>query len=166
MRKLSIIIALFVLSLGTYATEVPDTKEDIKKISYTALRHFEADFKTAKDVSWRTNEQYVKATFTTDGKKMAALYDLQGNFVGSIEYLSYDQLPVKARTELEKKYTGYNFSSALKIVSRPTDTSDFNDVGTYWVDLTNEVKQLYISISPSSSVSLHKSVSIQATAKN
>ncbi|MBC7914688.1 MAG: hypothetical protein H7Y07_11275, partial [Pyrinomonadaceae bacterium] len=124
------------------------------------------DFKTAKDVSWKLNEQYVKASFTTDGKKMAALYDFQGNFVGAIEYLSYDNIPVKARTEIEKKYTGYNFASALKIVSRPSETSDFNDVGTYWVDLTNGVKQLYISVSPMSLVSLHKSISLQSTAKN
>jgi hypothetical protein len=165
MKKLFIIIALTVLSVGSYAVERNDGNDDIKKVSYTAIRQFEDEFKTAQNVSWKVNDQYVRASFTAEGKKMSALYDLQGSFLGAVEYVSYDQIPVKAKIELEKRYKDYSFSSALKIVSRPS-YSDFNDVGTYWVDMINDAKQLYLSVSPSSVVALHKTVSLDEASSN
>jgi hypothetical protein len=166
MKKLLIVIAFSFLTATTFAAPGKDSKDDVKKVSYTALRQFEENFKDAKDVSWKVTSLFVKASFTTEGKKMAALYDLQGEFLGAVEYLNYQELPLKARVEIEKRYKDFSFSSALKIVTRPSDNSDFNDVGTYWVDLTNDVKQLYISISPSLTVALHKSIAIAATARN
>lgn len=166
MKKLLFVIALALLTTGTFAVEKTDKKDDVKKVSYSALKQFEQEFGTAKDVSWKVNDQYVKASFTSEGKKMAALYDLQGSYLGAVEYLTYEQLPAKARTEIEKRFKDFNFSSALKIVNRPNSTGDFNDVGTYWVDLTNDVKQLYVSVSPSLSVALFKTISLEATAKN
>lgn len=166
MKKLLIVITLSLVTALTYATDRIDSKDDVKKVSYTALRQFEDEFRTAESVSWRVNDQYVKATFITEGKNMAALYDLQGNYLGAVEYLTYAQIPVKARTEMEKRFKDFTFSSALKIVSRPGGNYDFNDVGTYWVDLTNDVKQLYVSVSPSLSVALHKTIAIESTAKN
>lgn len=163
MKKLLFVIALALLTTGTFAVEKTDKKDDVKKVSYTALKQFEEEFGTAKDVSWKVNDQYVKASFTSEGKKMAALYDLQGSYLGAVEYVTYEHLPLKARAEIEKRFKDYTFSSALKIVARPN--TDFNDVDTYWVDLTNEVKQLYVSVSPALSVSLFKSISLETTAK-
>lgn len=163
MKKLLFIIALALFTTGALAVEKTDNKDDVKKISYTALKQFEEEFGTAKDVSWKVNDQYVKASFTSDGKKMAALYDLQGSYLGAVEYVNYEHLPLKARTEIEKRFKDYIFSSALKIVARPN--TDFNDVGSYWIDLANNVKQLYISVSPSLSVSLFKTISLEASAK-
>jgi len=165
MKKLLIVIALALVTASSFAIDRTDLKDDVKKVSYTTLRQFEDDFKSAKDISWRINQQYVKATFTSEGKKMAALYDLQGSYLGAVEYLAYEQLPEKARTEMEKRFKDYAFSSALKIVSRPEGNTDFNDVGTYWVDLINDAKQLYVSVSPALSVALFKTISLEATAK-
>lgn len=165
MKRLLIIIALSVLTTGTFAT-TKERKDDAKKVSYAALRQFKEDFKTAQDVSWEINTEYVRASFTAEGKKMAALYDIQGSYLGAVEYLTYEQLPLKARTEMEKRYKDYSFSSALKIVSRPAENSDSNDVGTYWVALTNNVKQLFVSVSPSLSVALYKTVAVETTAGN
>jgi len=161
MKKLLFVIALSLLTVSTYAI---DRNDDIKKVSYTALRQFETDFQSAKDVSWKINDQYVKATFTSEGKNMAALYNIQGEYLGVVQYLDYEQVPLKARNEIEKRYSSYTFSSALKIVGRPNDRSDFNDVGTYWVDLANDTKQVYLSVSPSLSVSLFKTLEIETTA--
>lgn len=162
MKKLLFIIALALLTTGALAVEKTDKKDDVKKVSYTALKQFEEEFGTAKDVSWKVNDQYVKASFTSDGKKMAALYDLQGSYLGAVEYVNYEYLPLKVRAEIEKRFKDYIFSSALKIVARP---NTFNDVGSYWIDLTNNVKQLYVSVSPSLSVSLFKTISLEASAK-
>ncbi len=160
MKKLLFIIALVFVTASSFAIDLTDLKDDVKKVSYATLRQFEDEFKSAKDIAWRINQQYVKATFTSEGKKMAALYDLQGSYLGAVEYLTYDQLPEKARTEMEKKFKDYSFSSALKIVGRPEGNSDFNDLGTYWVDLINETKQLYVSVSPSLSVTLFKTINL------
>lgn len=160
MKKLLFGFAFLLMASSTFANTNIDRKDDVNKVSYTAVKRFEKDFKFAKDVSWKISDQYVKATFTEDGKKMAALYDLHGSFLGSVEYLSYEQIPVKARTEMEKRFKGYAVSTALKIVSRP-ENEDFNDEGSYWVDLSNEVKQIYVNISPSLSIAVHKTILIE-----
>ena len=76
MKKLSLVIAFLLLTTATFATTKAERKDDVKKIAYNALQNFEADFKTAKDVSWKVNDQYIKGSFTSDGKKMAGLYGL------------------------------------------------------------------------------------------
>ena len=166
MKNLLIVIAFSLLTTGLLAEDRNDLRDDVKKVSYTALRQFESEFTSATNVSWKVNDLYVKASFISEGKTMAALYDLQGTYLGAVEYLTYDKIPTKARAQMEKRFKEFSFSSALKIVSRPANNLEFNDVGTYWVDLTNDVKQLYISVSPSLSVTLHKTLEIEATASN
>jgi hypothetical protein len=165
MKKLIFILALSLTTIGTYAFTGVERTDDVKKVSDYAIKQFKQDFASAKDVSWKLTRDYIKANFSLDGKKMAALYDLQGTYLGAVEYLSYEQVPVRARTQIEKQYKNYYFSSGLKVVSRPYG-SDFNDVGTYWVNLSSTIKELFISVSPSSEIALHKSTLKETTAKN
>lgn len=164
MKKPIFIIALLFTTITSFIANATEQKDDVSKISNYAVKHFEQDFKTAKKISWDIESDYVKANFEVDDKKMAALYDLQGNYLGAVEYLSYEQIPEKARLDIEKQYKSYDFSSALKVVSRPHD-SDINDVGTYWVNLSNNVKNLILNISPSLHVAFQKSTFVPTSAK-
>ena len=166
MKRILLIIVLSLIIPGIFAIEKTKRNIAVKKVSSSALSQFQQEFSTAKNVSWIVNEKYVKASFFSSGKRMAALYDLDGNFVGSIEYISYDQLPYKAKTEIKNKYKDFAFVSARKIVSRPTDNSSFNDVGSYWVDLANESERIYINVSPKTDVALYKSTNFENHAKN
>ena len=166
MKRILLIIVLSLIIPGIFAIEKTKRNIAVKKVSSSALSQFQQEFSTAKNVSWIDNEKYVKASFFSSGKRMAALYDLDGNFVGSIEYISYDQLPYKAKTEIKNKYKDFAFVSARKIVSRPTDNSSFNDVGSYWVDLANESERIYINVSPKTDVALYKSTNFETLAKN
>ena len=166
MKRILLIIVLSLIIPGIFAIEKTKRNIAVKKVSSSAISQFQQEFSTAKNVSWIVNEKYLKASFFSTGKRMAALYDLDGNFIGSIQYLSYEQLPYKAKTEIESKYKDYTFVSARRIVSRPTDNSSFNDVGSYWVDLANETEKIYINISPKTDVSLYKSTSFETFAKN
>lgn len=165
MKKSIFIITLLFITASTFAANTTERTDDLTKISTYAIKQFEQDFKSAKNVTWDVESEYVKANFKVEDKKMAALYDLQGTYLGAVEYLAYEQIPVKARTDIEKQYKNYDFSSALKIVSRPYG-SDLNDVGTYWVNLSNTVKNVIVSISPSLNVAFQKSTFIQTNAKN
>ena len=166
MKRILLIIVLSLIIPGIFAIEKTKRNIAVKKVSSSALSQFQQEFSTAKNVSWIVNEKYVKASFFSSGKRMAALYDLDGNFVGSIEYISYDQLPYKAKTEIKNKYKDFAFVSARKIVSRPIDNSSFNDVGSYWVDLANESERIYINVSPKTDVALYKSTNFETLAKN
>jgi hypothetical protein len=163
MKKIVLLIALTVATISSFAI---DRKDDVEKVSYNALRQFEDSFTEAKNVSWRVTDQYVKASFSMEGKRMAAIYDPQGNYIGAVEYVTYTQIPVKARLEIERKFKDFTFTSGLKIVDRPSGAFEFNDIGTYWVDLTNDVKQLYVSVSSYATVSLHKTIDLERTAGN
>ena len=71
--------------------------------------------------------------------------------------MAFDQIPVRAKLDIEKKYKGYYFSDALIVISRP-DNSDSYDVGTYWVEMSNNKKELYLKVSPAAEVALVKVV--------
>lgn len=164
MKKLIFTITLMFITITSFVTNAAERTDDLSKISNYALKQFARDFKAAEKISWDVERDYVKASFEVDDKKMAALYDIQGTYLGAVEYLSYEQIPEKARLDIEKQYKNYDFSSALKIVSRPYG-SHLNDVGTYWVNLSNNVKNLFLNISPSLQVAFQTSTFVQTNAK-
>jgi hypothetical protein len=159
MKKLVFAIAFTLVSAVTFAAG----SDDSDKVAYVAVRQFEQEFKDAEDVSWRVGDDYAKAYFTSLGKKMVAFYSLNGDFIGAVQYLEYKQLPLKTRQEIEKKYKDYEFTEAIQIVSRPS--SDYEDVGTYYVDLANDAQEIYLKVS-SADISVHKTIERARTAQN
>src|SRR6476469_2605661 len=159
MKKYIFIIALALSTLSTFATERVD---DVKKVTVEATSHFAQEFAYAEKVSWNIKDLYIQANYSFKGKRMAALYDLQGKYLGAVEYLTYKDLPLKARTKIDEKYANYTFRSALKIVDRPEGA---NDLGTYLVDVASDSKQLVLAVSESADVSVHKTIWAEKLAK-
>jgi hypothetical protein len=161
MKKLFFALALTFLTVAGFAAEMRPA-DDSEKVAYVALRSFEQEFKDAEEISWRVGDDYAKAYFTSLGKKMVAFYTHQGDYIGAVQYLDYKQLPLKTRQEIEKKFKDYQFSEAIQIVGRPS--SDYDDIGTYYVDLTNDSKEIYLRVS-SSDITVHKTVERSQTAQ-
>jgi len=158
-------ILTFATAVG-FAGEKIEKKDDAKAVSYSAKKQLEAEFADAKSVTWSVNEDYQKATFTSEGKKLTAIFDVQGNYLAATQAIAFEDLPADAKKSIEKVYKDYTFSDAIKIVARPASDYQSNDVGTYWIDLTKDNKQIYLNYTEASGLSFYKRVEGSANAKN
>ena len=166
MKKLLFATLLTIASVAGFATDRVEKKDDSKNVTYSARKQFEQEFDKAQDVNWSVSADYQKAKFTLEGKRITAIYDLQGNYLGATQFIGYSDLPERAKTELAKHYKDYNFSEAILVVGRPVDSYQTNDVGTYWIDLEKENKQVYITYTEGSGISLYKTIKSSQAAKN
>jgi|GEM_PF-1014692 len=166
MKKLIFGTILSILTVTGFAAGKINRKDDAGKISYNVKRQFDQEFEDAKEISWIINDEFQKATFTVDGNKFTALYDLQENYLGATKFISYKDVPAKAKAEIERKFKDYYFSEGIQVVSRPSGDYDSNDVGTYWLDMVKEGKKVYLKVSPFSVVEVYKTIDLRETAKN
>ncbi len=132
--------------------------EDVK-ISSTAKKQFESEFKNAQNVSWTVKGAYQKASFSIENKRTTAFYDLSGEFMGATQFVNYEDLPIDARKQVETSYKGYVVNDVVQVVSRPLD-SDLNDVGTYWIGLVNDKKEVYLKIASAIDVQIVKQTAL------
>lgn len=158
MKKLAILLMVTLFTVAVKADENVRKDDDVK-VSYSAKRQFESEFKGAEGVIWTTSDQFQKATFKLAGKKVTAFYDLRGDFIGATQFVKYEDIPVEARKQIEQEYKGYTANEVLQVISRPED-SDSNDVGTFWVDLVNETKSVYVKVAANVDVQLVKQTSL------
>lgn len=166
MKKLLIATLLTFATAAGFATEKVEKKDDSKEISYNAKKQLESEFAGAKDVSWTVNDDYQKASFTLEGKKLTAIFDVQGSYLAATQLVAFDELPAEAKRSITKFYKGYEFSEAIKIVARPSNDYQSNDVGTYWIDLAKDNKQVYLNYTETTGLSFYKKVENSASAKN
>ena len=165
MKKLLFATLLTIASVAGFAAGKVEKKDD-SKVTYSAKKQFEQEFEKAQNVKWTVTEDYQKARFTLEGKNLTAIYDLQGNYLGATEFVEFDTLPEGAKKQLGKHYKDYNFSEAILIVGRPSNSYQTDDVGSYWINLVKDDKQVYLTYSESTGLSLFKTVTASKSAKN
>jgi len=166
MKHLLFATLLSIISVAGFATENIEKKDDSKNISYNAKKQLASEFADAKDVTWTANDEYQKATFTLEGKKLTALFDIQGNYLGATQVVNFSELPAEAQKSILKYYKDYSFSDALRVVARPDNAYQSNDVGTYWIDLAKDNKQVFLNYTESAGLAFYKKVESTTTAKN
>ena len=76
MKKLVFSAILTVLSVVAFAAKSTIGNDDVNKITYTAKQHLEQEFEKAEGVKWSVTREFQKASFTLDGKKITAIYDV------------------------------------------------------------------------------------------
>ena len=165
MKKLLIATLFTFVTAAGFSVEKVEKKDDSKNISYNAKKQLESEFAGAKDVSWTVNDDYQKASFTLDGKKLTAIFDVQGSYLAATQVVAYEELPAETKKSIAKFYKGYEFSEAIKIVARPSNDYQSNDVGTYWIDLSKENKQVYLNYTETQGLSFYKKVESSSSAK-
>jgi hypothetical protein len=72
------------------------------------------NFKHASDVTWTSEENYAKATFKWNNISTEAVYTPEGDFIGSMQAITLEELPVNAKRKFAKKYEGYTVKEAIR----------------------------------------------------
>ena len=85
-----------------------------KELNSKVVSNFSMEFKNAKNVTWKSTENFVKASFILNDKSMAAFYDLDGNMIGTSTDIAIDDLPTNAKRAFAKKYAEYTVKEAIQ----------------------------------------------------
>ncbi|MXV16205.1 hypothetical protein [Hufsiella ginkgonis] len=161
MKKLLIATLFLAMTASTYAATDVKADDDSKSISYTVLNQFAAEFSDATNVVWTLTTQFQKASFVSNGDKISAYYSPLGDYLGATKFVSIDVVPAKAKAEIAKKYEGYTVSYAIQVISRPYVANATDDTGSYWVDITDGKKELYLKVTPFGGIELIKESAVK-----
>src|SRR3954454_7710478 len=123
MKKL-FMTALIAVSLVSAAFASP-----VKNVSLIVAKSFETAYPRVNKVQWVVTKDYTKATFTINDIKTEAFYNSNGEFIGSSQATSLEDLPTYAKRGLAKKYSGYIVKEAIKF--------EGNDETAYFIAAEN-----------------------------
>ena len=108
-----IILSLFILAAGvTSAFANDDTK-----VSEKVKSAFSKDFSSAKNVTWKQDGEFLKASFTIADMLTNAYYNEDGELLGSARNLSFEQLPLSVIHEFNKRFDGSSVISITEITN-------------------------------------------------
>lgn len=137
------IMALLAIATGTSAFAGPNT------ISAKVNEHFSASFKNAKNVNWKTDNKFDKASFVIDGKKVQAFYDEFGDLIGTSKTYDFDKLPKSAIETITTKYTypDYQLKDCIEFVSGGNETN-------YYISMARKNETVVLEITTGGMVSV------------
>jgi hypothetical protein len=174
MKRLAVLSLTFLFSMTFVLGQIQksdkeNTKESKKEIKSerVALRklpgntigtvakiNFDSDFKGATDVQSKRVETFDKFSFTSkDGQKLEAFYDFDGKLVGTTQYKTFADLPLKGQNEIKTKYKDYTVDKVVFYDDNETNISDmilygvqFEDADNYFVELSKGNKTIILQV--------------------
>lgn len=165
MKKL-IYITVFMLAFVAKGF-ADDNKKGLAKeaeASYFAQNNFSAKFSNAQNVNWTVTNDFQKASFTLNGQKLAAFFDIKGDYIATTQYVDIKKLPAISKSRLAKIYTGYQVEDVVKydLDSQTTQfdvlTGRRNYDSIYFASLKNEKETVVVKITPDGEISYLKSL--------
>ena len=129
------IATMLLMGISAFAAK----NDDISKL---ALRAFNKEFATAKNISWEQKQEYLKVTFSMNDQVLFAYYNNNGDLQAVVRNLVSDQLPINLLTTLKSDYAGYWISDLFEVAS--------DDQTTYYVTLENADKKIVLNATGSS----------------
>ena len=145
------------LSVNVFAADSAKRIDGGTNVSYVALHGFTVDFADAKDVNWTVTKNTQKATFTVDGVKKTAFYNLNGEFLGVTQRVDAKAIPAKTLKQIAKDYKGYEIGEVI-VYQANTDVNDTIDPTSYFVDLKNDAHEVLVRITQQANVEFFQQV--------
>ena len=139
---------LFISALLAITVAVSSFAAEGNNVSYTVRNNFSSQFKKASDVQWTSGENYTKATFVLDNVRTEALYSAEGEFIGTNQAITLEELPVNAKRAFAKKYDGYTVKEAIRFEGA--------DQSAYYISAENEKGSVILKVEDSGSMSTVK----------
>jgi len=142
MKKL-FIAALIVIAAGSSAFAM-----DATKVDYKVKKSFDIQFTGAENVTWSTQANFVKASFTLLDENVDAFFDTDGELVGVSRKVDVKSLPLHAMQQIKKDYASYKITDSIEF--------DQNGDKSYYLSLENGNKKQILEVSLYGNVSVFK----------
>lgn len=137
-----IILSLAVLfAIGTTAAFANDGRETNPK----ALETFKREFSNAEFVKWTEENEFSKVSFVLGGNRAVAIFNADGELVGSMRDLLYNQLPLSVMSAVDKRF-GQSSTIDIREVSNNNGTS-------YHITLEQKEKKYKVVVFPDGTIS-------------
>lgn len=158
MKKIFLTTAIAaLLSVNVFAADGGKKADGGVNVSYVALHGFTADFADAKDVNWTVTKNCQKATFTIDGVRKTAFYNLSGEYLGVTQRVDPKAIPAKTMKQIAKDYAGYQIGEVI-VYQANTDLNSNIDATSYFVDLKNDAHEVLVRITPQANLEFFQQV--------
>lgn len=106
MRRIFILLYILFMSMHVYAFQAP------KVVTHA----FQQKFNGASNVRWeKENETNYEAIFDMNGKRMAAIFNGQGQWLATETEVGLRGLPGISRVVLQTRFIGWSIATAHKI---------------------------------------------------
>lgn len=118
------------------------------EVSFTTLNNFKYQFKHISEVEWTSGENFTKATFVLNGVRTEALYNDAGEFIGTNQAVSLEELPVRAKRAFAKKYGSYTVKEAIRF--------EGSENSAYYIAAENEMSSVVLKVEDDGAISTVK----------
>lgn len=144
------------------SAKAPIISTEKESINFESENNFNIDFPKASDVSWEKTGLFDQANFvSSDGQKMSAYYDTEGNLVGTTMIKSITDLPEKSRNILKDKYADYSVGQVIFFHDNDQNDNDnmilwataFYSQDLYFAELDKGSNKIVVEITPAGDVS-------------
>ncbi len=139
---------LFISGLLAVTVSISSFAASGNNVSYAVQNNFQAQFKKASDVQWTSGENYTKATFVLNNVRTEALYSAEGDFIGTNQAITLEELPVNAKRAFAKKYDGYTVKEAIRF--------EGTQESAYYISAENEKGSVILKVENNGSISAVK----------
>ena len=157
MKKIFLTIATAALiSVNVFAAD-GGKKSETATASYAVQQAFTADFSGATNVVWTVTKNTQKVDFLIDGTKKTAFYNLNGEFLGTTQYISYNAIPKASQKLIAAGYKGYTPGDVIVYQANESLNRDI-EATTYFVDLKNESHEVLVRVTDSGNIEFFKQV--------
>ena len=143
--KNKIMKKLFISALLAITVAASSFAAGENTVNFAALKNFKAEFKKASDVQWTSGENYTKATFVLDNVRTEALYSAEGEFIGTNQAVTLEELPVSAKRAFAKKYDGYTVKEAIRF--------EGSQESAYYISAENEKGSVILKVEDNGDIS-------------
>jgi len=151
MKKIFLTIATIgLLGTSVYATDGGKKTEKTATVSYAVQNDFAGNFSEATDVTWTVTSNTQKATFLSNGVKMTAFYNMNGEYLGLTQDVAYSVLGQKAKKEIASQYAGYDVSEVIKLETNGANTNFAETV--YFIDLKSSAAEVLVRVNQSNDI--------------
>ncbi|WP_374163556.1 hypothetical protein [Arcticibacter sp. MXS-1] len=164
MKKILYFTLLVVgLSVKGYADDKIKSEKKDAGVSYFAQNNFLSKYQNAQDVNWTVTPEFQKASFSLEGVKMAAFFDINGDFIATTQYVDASKLPARSKSRIQKLYKEYKIEEVVRYDLDAADESHFDLLTgkrfyntVYFASLKNSDQKMVLKITPDGEVSFLK----------
>jgi len=173
MKKLALstLALLFVIvTVTVQAREIKHGKDPLKKLSGTKVSdlsktNFYSDFGKLSNVQWHRLATFDEATFTKNGQKMTAFYDVNSILVGTTSAKKFSDLPANGQKEIKARYKEYKIGPVIFFDDNDKNETDmmmyniqFDDADSYFVELTKANEKIVVQVMSDGGVNFFKKI--------
>lgn len=125
---------------------------EVGSVSSLTRKRFKADFGTYSTAVWEKSRTLDKVTFTKDGSKMVAYYNVHSRLVGISTDADSSLIPDQTLTEIRAMYKNYNIGSVIFFDNNETNATSKLVYGTtlkeenYLIELSGESNKIIIRV--------------------